>query len=576
MICYRCSSTLDVRKDICSKCGADIRYFKKIVYASNRYYNEGLMKAQARDLTGAKDCLKKSLHLYKKNTNARNLLGLVYYAMGESAEALKEWLISRNYAAKGNMAERFINSMHRNMKNLDSEDHGIKKYNQALEYCRNGAKDLATIQLKKVVSVHSNMVKAYELLALLYIDDGKYDQAEKILKKCLETDRGNTSALYYLKELRNMRGAGGARNVGTVGEDDREQLIIPVRFRDYGSYLSNALYIFLGLLIGIAIAWFVIVPARVQRETGDAVAAARSYEAQIAELQEDLKNAEKKAEEHSETPEPATQPSESDTSDTEPSSEPDTEPPESDSEDEPTESEPEETFAEIVEKIERWKANNEKLLEAVECYGSGDIMNTVRNFYMIDRKQVAKAYELHYRNLAVIVTDDGVYNRLIGEAEAYEDDKDYENAAKAYDALTLLHPDEVSNYINAAKQYRLAKDNKNAANRYWEAAVLFPGTEQAEESEKQYLKITKKDSLPEIPEGTDVEALLTRDTVASILEDAGLEETEPPETPEPETEPEEPETSEEESPAPEEPAPEESPAEQPPEEQSAEQPAEQP
>ena len=281
MYCYRCNSTLDLKKDTCSKCGTDIRMFKKIVYASNRYYNEGLAKAQARDLSGARDALKTSLHLYKQNTNARNLLGLVYYAMGESAEGLKEWVISKNMTKGSNMADRFINNLKRSMKDLDSESHGIKKYNQALNYCRNGAKDLATIQLKKVVSVHSNMTKAYELLALLYIDDEKFDQARKVLNQCLQVDRGNTHALHYLKELESMDTRSNSRSVGVVGEDDREQLIIPVRFRDYGTYLANALYIILGLLLGIAIAWFVIVPGKVQKETGDAVAAARSYDSEF-------------------------------------------------------------------------------------------------------------------------------------------------------------------------------------------------------------------------------------------------------------------------------------------------------
>ena len=198
------------------------------------------MKAQVRDLSGAREALRASLHLYKRNIQARNLLGLVLNAMGESAEGLKEWVISKNMTTGPNIADRFINNMRRNMRELDSEVHGIKKYNQALQYARNGAKDLATIQLKKVVSVHSNMVKAYELLALLYIDDGKYDQARKILQRCLEVDRGNVSALYYLRELSNLSER-GTKNVGVVGEDDREQLIIPADEREAGDHRRDHL-----------------------------------------------------------------------------------------------------------------------------------------------------------------------------------------------------------------------------------------------------------------------------------------------------------------------------------------------
>jgi len=284
MNCYRCNGTLDLSRNTCSKCGTDIRFFKKIVYASNRCYNEGLYRAQARDLTGARDSLRTSLSLYKKNVQARNLLGLVYYAMGESAEALKQWVLSKNYAPNQNPADRYINAMRRNMHDLDSEDHGIKKYNQALAYAKSGATDLAMIQLKKVVSVHANMTKAYELLALLYMQDKKYDQATQVLNRCLLVDKGNVSAIRYLKEIEALT-EHGARSVGVVGDEDREQLIIPVRFRDYGTYLTNALYILLGAILGIAIAWFVVVPGRVDVEMDEASQAARSYEARISDLQ---------------------------------------------------------------------------------------------------------------------------------------------------------------------------------------------------------------------------------------------------------------------------------------------------
>ena len=53
MYCYRCNGLLDLKKDTCSKCGTDVRMYKKIVYASNRKYNEALSKAEARNLSGA-------------------------------------------------------------------------------------------------------------------------------------------------------------------------------------------------------------------------------------------------------------------------------------------------------------------------------------------------------------------------------------------------------------------------------------------------------------------------------------------------------------------------------------------
>ncbi|MFW5675645.1 MAG: hypothetical protein ACOCNL_05105, partial [Acetivibrio ethanolgignens] len=78
--------------------------FDHIRKASNMYYNSGLEKAKVRDLSGAVDALKKSLKLNKMNTRARNLLGLVYYEMGEVVNALSEWVISKHFEEDNEMA----------------------------------------------------------------------------------------------------------------------------------------------------------------------------------------------------------------------------------------------------------------------------------------------------------------------------------------------------------------------------------------------------------------------------------------------------------------------------------------
>ena len=54
-------------------------YKQKLEYQSNYWYNDGLKKAQIRDLSGAIVSLKRSLQFNRENITARNLLGLVYY-----------------------------------------------------------------------------------------------------------------------------------------------------------------------------------------------------------------------------------------------------------------------------------------------------------------------------------------------------------------------------------------------------------------------------------------------------------------------------------------------------------------
>ena len=83
-------------------------YAKKIVYQSNYWYNDGLRKAQIRDMSGAAKSLRISLQFNRENIAARNLLGLVYYGTGEVAEALVEWIISKNLRPRDNIANYFI------------------------------------------------------------------------------------------------------------------------------------------------------------------------------------------------------------------------------------------------------------------------------------------------------------------------------------------------------------------------------------------------------------------------------------------------------------------------------------
>ena len=53
--------------------------YKKIMKTSNALYNDGLAKAKVRDLSGAVSSLREALKFNKRNIQARNLLGLVYF-----------------------------------------------------------------------------------------------------------------------------------------------------------------------------------------------------------------------------------------------------------------------------------------------------------------------------------------------------------------------------------------------------------------------------------------------------------------------------------------------------------------
>lgn len=283
MFCYNCGCNLS-EHDFCTACGADVSLYKKIMYVSNMYYNEGLEKAGVRDLSGAINSLRQSLKFNKNNIEARNLLGLVYFEMGEAVAALSEWVISKNLRSEKNIADDYIEMIQSNASRLDVLNQTIKKYNQAYTYCTQGSKDLAVIQLKKVLSMNPRLVRAHQLLALLYIDGEQWDRAKRELKKCLDIDRNNTLALRYMKEVKLMltpdeaaKTAGKRKNEDFVRyQSDNEIIIQPLNVKDTKrSGFTTLLNIGLGILIGLAATYFLIVPARlaeVRNETNSKIA----------------------------------------------------------------------------------------------------------------------------------------------------------------------------------------------------------------------------------------------------------------------------------------------------------------
>ena len=115
MRCFKCGSLL-TENDTCPKCGEDVRVYKKTAKASDAYYKAGLYKARVRDLTGAVESLKLSLMINKYNTNARNLLGLVYCEMGDVVEALSQWVVSKNFSPDDNIAGTYIKKIQMKLK----------------------------------------------------------------------------------------------------------------------------------------------------------------------------------------------------------------------------------------------------------------------------------------------------------------------------------------------------------------------------------------------------------------------------------------------------------------------------
>lgn len=271
MKCFNCGAVLKAT-DYCSQCGADVKLYRRMLQLSNAYYNEGLEKAKVRDLSGAVVSLRQSLKINKRNTNARNLLGLVFFEMGEVVEALSQWIISRSFQSQKNLADYFIEEVQNNPARLETINTTIKKYNQSLLYCEQGSYDLAVIQLKKVLSMNMNLLKGHQLLALLYMKNENYGRARTELKRVLAIDRTNTRALRYMKELDEAAGRKPVqeeeKNKDAIAYTrGNETIIQPVGVKDNSGFHS-ILNVVVGLAIGVAVMWFLVFPAQ-QKKTND-------------------------------------------------------------------------------------------------------------------------------------------------------------------------------------------------------------------------------------------------------------------------------------------------------------------
>ena len=289
MKCYRCGCQLS-EKDFCTGCGADVALYKKIIYTSNFFYNEGLEKANVRDLSGAVISLRQSLKFNKNNVEARNLLGLVYFEMGEVVKGLGEWVISKNLRSEKNIADDYINMIQDNPSRLETINQTIKKYNLALGYCQQDSLDLAVIQLKKVLSLNQNYIRAHQLLALLYMKAEEWEKAKRELDKCNRIDTGNTTTRRYLKEVtdvldaaENARGGIKKKNLADdviKYQSGNETIIQPIGNRENRS-VSTALNIGIGIAIGVAAACFLILPARLNSANSAAQNELRSVSEQL-------------------------------------------------------------------------------------------------------------------------------------------------------------------------------------------------------------------------------------------------------------------------------------------------------
>ena len=372
---------------------------------------------------------------------------------------VSEWVIGKNLRPAKNIADAYLDMMQNDPSTLEAISQTIKKYNQALTYCYQDSLDLAIIQLKKVISLNPKFVQAHQLLALLYIHAEQWSDAKTELEKCRKVDVNNTITLRYLREVNSMleieaengMGSNRRKNADSIKyHRGNETIIQPLNYRETKSVVT-LINIIIGIVIGIAAACFLILPARVQ-------SAKQGIDEELKTVNEemDAKTA---------------------------------------------------TIAQLEQEIKTLTSEKEKLQSELTGYtGQGGKLSAVDNLlqaanvYMndnTDTSSVAEYLDLIDENTADTAGEafKNVYNYLrsaVGTSggksyydtgmeayqnESYDEAIDYLGKAFSYDNT---NGEALYNLGNA---YRKAGDKANAVATYQKVIELFPNTEKANRSQ---------------------------------------------------------------------------------------------
>ena len=467
MECYACGAVLG-RESYCPACGADVKLYKRLIHTSNLYYNDGLERARVRDLSGAAESLRRSLKFYKMNIQARNLLGLVYFEMGETVDALSEWVISKNLSPQDNVAEKYLQAVQSNGNRLDSLNQTIKKYNQALLYCRQGSKDLAVIQLKKVLALNPRLVKGHQLLALLYMEEGKYDLAKKSLRNAGRIDANNTTTLRYLREVNIQLHGELPSKKNSRKEKEKEELIAyqsgnetiihPASFKDNTTF-TTVLNIVIGVVVGVLITCFLVVPSVRQKAVSDSSQAVREASETISTKNQTIKSLEGQIEELNAQKAQM----------------------ESDKE----------ASASVV-------AAYEQVLVAYKAFAESDYEGAGNALASVDPQLLAGTTSEIYQDISTQVNDrykEILYQEGSGAYQSGRYEEAVEKLQKVVDMDETYQDGDAVYYL--AQSYRRAGQNEQAIAYYQKIIELKPGTERAANAQRYLEELGQGTSTPE-------------------------------------------------------------------------------
>ncbi len=326
----------------------------------------------------------------------------------------------------------------------------IKKYNQALNYAKQGNDDLAMLQLKNVVAAIPNFTDAYLLMALLSMKAEDYGTAKDALDQIFAIDPENESAKEYMKEFKaepeeevkakeRKERKEKKEKKEAVQDAPKSKLSNPFGggiSQESGKTKSPMFYMVAGIIIGIVVAAVLIYPTVRASFKSQASSQSEDYQEQLLTKETQLKEAQeaqKKAE----------------------------------------------------DELEEYTKNGEKggiydtLLTAMQDYTDNKYDEAAIALLSIDgNKLTTDNMKKIYTNLTKKVYP-RAYSGLYSKGLSAYKSKDYKTAITYLTNATKVDDTQVNAYYYLARAYEDSKDTDNAVKIYNQIIKKFPSTRSA-------------------------------------------------------------------------------------------------
>lgn len=361
-----------------------------------------------------------------------------------------------------------LKDIKKNKTELYKANQMIKKYNQALNYAKQGNDDLAMLQLKNVVSAIPNFIDAYLLIALLSLKAENQEAAKEALDSIFAIEPENASAKEYMKDI--VVKEPEVPEKAEPEEETQKTKAKPKPKKEVKNPLSSGsyqeektgkgpmFYTVIGIIIGVVVSVVLIYPTVKASFNHNYSSEIKDYKEQILAKDTQLKAGEKKI------------------------------------------SEAQNAQKKAEDELEEYIGTSKKdgiydlLLKAQQQYAERNYTESADALLDIDRdKLTTKNMKSIYDDLKTKVypqAQKGLYNKGLN---AYFT-KDYKTAISYFKKSIKVDDTKVEPYFYLGKAYEDSGDQKNAIKTYNNVIKKFPNTRSAANSQTRVDALQKKTS----------------------------------------------------------------------------------